>query len=128
MKLYQESVSSSLAALDVDIVIHVGLETHPEIFLEDGVAKPDRHFLIGLIQLCTVSVEEKDSAVVTFSPNKTVVIETMGQQHTIESGIVIFRTTKGKVGCISCHDPAAARKIMRDALRRFTGAIRLDIP
>ncbi len=128
MKLYQEHGSSPLAAHDVDLVIHVGPERHPEIFLEEGVAKPDRHFLIGLIQLCTVAVEEKDSEVATFSPGKTVVLETAGQKHTIESGIVIFRINKGKVGCVSCHDPAAACKIVRDALRRFTGAIRLDIP
>jgi len=129
MNISQDGDLANLTkAQDVEVVVHVGLGNQPEIFLEDGVAKPDRHFLIGLIQLCTVAVEERDAEVVLFSPDTNVVLEVNGHKNTISSGVLIFKTRKGRVGCVCLDDAGAGRRIMRDALRRFTGTIRLDIP
>ncbi len=129
MKIWQENDSAShIVAQDLEVVVHAQLGSNPEIFLKEGVTKLDRHFLVGLMQICTVAVEERDAAVVIFSPNDNVVLDANGEKKTICEGILIFRNKQGQVGCVCLHDPVSGRRIIRDALRRFTGTIRLDVP
>lgn len=129
MNIYQkDNLSTRTVAQDVEVVICIGLDSHYEILLEKDVAKPDRHFLVGLIQLCTVAVEEKDSEVVVFAPGQSVILEMNDRKNVISSGIVVFRTSKGHIRCICLHDATVGRRVMRVALRSFTGTIRLDIP
>ncbi len=64
--LVEPAAQSPLFDTELELVICLTEDSPPEIFLEDGIPRPDRHLLLGMIQTIVVSLEEMDAASVAF--------------------------------------------------------------
>jgi hypothetical protein len=113
---------------DLELVICVREETPPEVFLEDGKPRPDRHMLLGIMQTIVIAVEELDRTFVEFAGDCALELIKDGEIRGIDAGLVIVRSVDGGFGAIAIGDPRNARRLARRAERWFTGTIRLDIP
>jgi hypothetical protein len=124
------SPAPGLALLDteLDLVIALYEERSPEIFLHDGTAQPDRHFLLGMAQTIVVAVEESDKDSVLFLESGAAELEKSGELRILDSNLLIVRSIDGRFSAIVFRDPHQARRLARRAERWFTGTVRLDIP
>jgi hypothetical protein len=113
---------------DMELVICVREENPPEVFLEDGKPRPDRHMLLGIMQTIVIAVEEIDRTFVEFARDCSLELIKDGEIRGIDAGLVIVRSVDGGFGAIAIGDPRNARRLARRAERWFTGTIRLDIP
>ncbi|MDQ1240315.1 MAG: hypothetical protein QG577_2501 [Thermodesulfobacteriota bacterium] len=113
---------------ELDVVIHARHDAGVEVYQDAGVIRPDRHFLIGMVQLSSVAIEEKDGDFVSFVRDQTITLNQDGHDMPIGEGLFIFKTTDGQVGCLSSLDPRSSLRLVRVALRQLTGTIRLDVP
>lgn len=113
---------------ELELAIHAGQGERAEVFLGAGISKPDRHFVIGMVQLAAVAVEEKDPDFVSFIPDLSLSLLHDGQETPIGNGLFIFKTEEGRIGCVSALDPKSSTRVVREALRQLTGTIRLDVP
>jgi len=129
MKIVTEP-STSLPGLseDLQLVIRIAEDEAPEVFLQEGSPKPDRHMLLGIVQSVTVAVEEKDPDIVRFVRPCAIRLERDGDTRVFDSGLVIARSDGGAIAALVMVDPQAGRRLARQALRWFTGTIRLDVP
>jgi len=119
---------TSLMDGELQLAIHAGQGERVEVYLRDGISKPDRHFLIGMVQLASVAVEETDKEFVSFIQDLPISLLRNGQETPIGNGLFIFKTEEGRISCISALDPKSSTKVVREALRQLTGTIRLDVP
>ena len=113
---------------DLDLVICVEEGLAPEIQVKRGLPKPDRHLLLGLVQTVAMVVGEMDRELVCFMGTRSIELHTEDGTKTVKPGLVIARTAEGSFGVLAGEDKRHARVLARDALRWFTGTIRLDIP
>jgi hypothetical protein len=119
---------SPLVEKDLGLVICLEDGQAPEIFVKEGLPKPDRHLLLGLMQTVAVAVSEKDPELVVFIDARSIVLRTESGSRPVRPGLVIARSEDGAVGVLVTPDTQQARVLARQALRWFTGTIRLDVP
>jgi hypothetical protein len=113
---------------ELDVVIHAKQDAGVEVYQDTGAISPDRHFLIGMVQLSSVAIEENDGDFVSFVQDQMITLNKDGHDMTVGEGLFIFRTTDGQVGCLSSLDQRSSLRLVRVALRQLTGTIRLDVP
>ncbi len=120
----------SVFSEDLQFVIHLGDNdvAVPELYIEDGLPRPDRHLLVGLAQTVLMAVEEKDPETVAFLDPCTVCLKRSDETKLLGRGLIVVRSMTGKFGALVTITPGEARRLARKAVRRLTGAIRLDIP
>jgi hypothetical protein len=115
-------------AEDLALVIDIRVDQPPELYLSEELSKPDRHFLLGLVQTVAIAIEEKDQETVAFMDACTVRLEMAGQVKELHPELIVLRSTEGRIGVLAVGDVHEARRLARHAVRWFTGAIRLDVP
>ncbi len=129
MRLIVDPIPSSiLVDKDLELVICVQDGQSPEIYVKEGLPKPDRHLLLGLIQTVAVAVSERDPELLVFMDARSMVLKTESASRPVPPGLVIARSQDGAVGVLATQDTQQARVLARQALRWFTGTIRLDVP
>jgi hypothetical protein len=131
MKIHVQPLPSlPVFSEDLQFVIHVGDgdASVPELFLEDGLPRPDRHLLVGMAQSILMALEEADPETVAFLDSCAIRLDRSGETKPLDRGLIVVRSTTGKFGALVTATPREARRLARKAVRWFTGAIRLDIP
>ena len=118
----------SLFSTDLELVIEHRESGIPHVHLGQGVPRPDRHLLLGIVQSIVLAVQERDSESVVIADSMTVRLESSEGARTLETGLVIVRARDGRFGALACGDWQTARARAREALRYFTGTVRLDVP
>jgi hypothetical protein len=119
---------SSLFSSDLELVIEQRASGIPRIHIAQSVPRPDRHLLLGIVQSTAFAVQERDAESVFVDESMTVVLETDEGAKTLDPGLVIARSKDGRFGALVRGDWKRAREHARNALRYFTGTIRLDVP
>jgi hypothetical protein len=129
MRLFLDpSPSLEVFSQDLQTIISVEGENPPEVFVRDGLPRPDRHLLLGLVQAVSIAVEERDPESVVFMESCSIRIERAGLLKDLAPSLLIVRAEDGSVGALAIEDPAEARRRARKVVRWFTGTIRLDVP
>jgi hypothetical protein len=118
----------SLFHKDLGLVICVEDGGTPEIHVKEGLPKPDRHLLLGLMQTASMAVSERDPELVVFMDARSILLEEGAVSKSVPRDLVIVRGEDGAVGVLASQDAHQARVVVRQALRWFTGTIRLDVP
>lgn len=129
MRLFTEPAAQSpLLDEKLELVICLREDSPPEVFLEDGMPRPDRHMLLGMIQTIVVALEEMDSESVAFVDSCSTRLERNGEVAILDSDLIIVRSVCGTFGALAIGDRRSGRRLARRAERWFTGTIRLDVP
>ncbi len=113
---------------ELDLVISASEQGPPEVFVKEGSAQPDRHFLLGVVQAVAMAVEEADHEFTAFMEADSLTLENGGSVKALSNGLIIVRSEDGTLGGLAVPDPRLARRLAREVVRWFTGSIRLDIP
>ncbi len=113
---------------ELDLVISASGQGPPKVFVKEGSVQPDRHFLLGVAQAVAMAVEEADSEFTAFMEADSLFLENAGPVKELSNGLIIVRGSDGTVGGLAVPDRSVARRLAREAVRWFTGSIRLDIP
>jgi hypothetical protein len=113
---------------DLELVIQIGDDQLPEIYVKAGLPKPDRHLMLGIIQGAAMAVAEADAELVTFMDPVSLELDTGGGTKKLSAGLVVVRAEDGSLGILATEDRTRARALARQAVRWFTGTIRLDVP
>ncbi len=113
---------------DFDLVICVTETTLPVVYTAENSANPDRHFLLGLVQTALIAIEELDPDTVAFISTSPLTLEKNDELIHLDCQLLIVRSKTGSFAVLMRTDQALARSLIREAARRFTGLIRLDIP
>jgi hypothetical protein len=117
-----------LFSLDPELVIRIEEDRPPEVYIEEGLPRPDRHFLLGIAQSVLVAVEEMDPESVELMSTCTIKLDRANEVKDFGAGLVIVRVSEGRFGALIVGDSHLALRLARQAVRWFTGTIRLDIP
>ncbi len=129
MKLLIDPLPSlPLFSLDPELVIRIAEDRTPEVYIEEGVPKPDRHLLLGIAQSILISVEEMDPESVELMGTCAIKLEISDQVKDLGDGLVIVRVRDGRFGALATGDSRFALRLARQGVRWFTGTVRLDIP
>ena len=120
--------SLSMFSLDLELVIRIEEDWPPEIYLEEGLPRPDRHFLLGIAQSVLVAVEEMDPESVELMSTSTIKLYRANEINVFGSGLLIVRVSDGRFGALNRGQSCRGLRLARQGLRWFTGTIRLDIP
>lgn len=129
MKLLVEPrPKNKLFELNPQIILGMEPDGRVEVFYQEGMSQPDRHFLISLAEMALFAVEEKDPLSVEFMSDADIAIEKNGTGLKLNLEYMIVRYESGGVVCLIIGDPERARKLARQAIRNLTGRIRLDVP
>ncbi|MGC8660236.1 MAG: hypothetical protein ACP5U1_14315 [Desulfomonilaceae bacterium] len=99
-----------------------------EVFYKEGMASPDRHFLVSLAQMALFAIEENDIQFVSHLEEAEIEIHKEADVTKLSARLVIVQSCEGKFAALTVGDPAASRKLARQVVRSLTGRIRLDIP
>ena len=127
--LVDPSPPLSVFSEGLELVICVDADASPELYLKEGIPKPDRHLLLGIMQSASMAVSESDPELTAFlEPAPVVLSRSDGTSKKLGAGLIVVRTEDGHLGVLSVVDPPQARRLAREALRWFTGTIRLDVP
>jgi hypothetical protein len=113
---------------DLELVISVSEQGTPDVFVKEGLARPDRHFLLGLAQRVGLALEEADPEFAAFMETESIALENSGSLKELPQGLIVARDGEGHLGGIAVPDARAIRALARGMVRYFTGTIRLDIP
>ena len=114
---------------DLDLVIVTTDDDRiPEIFVTEGSPVPDRHMLLGLVQIVSVAVQEQDPESVVRMDICSMRLQRAGEEKDISPGLAIVRTEEGQFAVLGVGDLSTMKRLTRNALRWFTGTIRLDVP
>lgn len=113
---------------NLELAICVRENQTPEILIEEGLPRPDRHLLLGIVQAITIAAEENDEEMLEVSDNCTVAVHFAGEKKFAEQVLVIVRSQNGRFAAFFNGDRRTAKSFAKKALRWFTGTIRLDIP
>ncbi len=112
----------------LDLVICTKGGALPEVYTSENSPKPDRHFLLGIVQTALVAIEEADPESVVFMDTNSLTLETSNELIPLDCKLLIARAAAGGFAVLTGTDQALARRLAREAARKFTGTIRLDIP
>ena len=113
---------------ELEIVIIVDDVGIPEIIVESGLPRPDRHLLLGLVQSVSLLIEEQDPESVAIMESCSVRLDKANEEKELEPGLLIVKTKEGRFGALIVGDSIVARRLARRSVRWFTGTIRLDVP
>ncbi len=113
---------------ELEFVIEAHEDTPPEIHLDDGRPRPDRHVVLGIAQAAALAVDEKDPDLVGFMEEVRVELVRNGESVPVAPVMMVFRSIHGRLGVLAGKDQAQVRRVARQMLRYFTKMIRLDIP
>lgn len=113
---------------ELELVISVSEERAPEVFVKEGFAKPDRHFLLGIAQSMALALEEADPEFTAFMETESIILENVGSIKALPHGLIIARDEQGYLGGVAIPDSRVVRRLAREMERWFTGTIRLDVP
>ncbi len=113
---------------DLELAITVTEAGIPECYVSGGHPRPDRHLLVGIAQTMVVSMTEEDDESIVIDPGCQVALQRGDETRRLDPGLIIVRTLDGRLGAISVSDAPTATKLIRQALRYFTGTVRLDVP
>jgi hypothetical protein len=129
MKLLIDPLPSlPLFSLDPELLIRIEEDRPPEIYLEEGLPRPDRHFLLGIAQSVLVAVEEMDPESVELMSTCTIKLYRANEINVFGSGLLIVRVSDGRFGALIVGESRRGLRLARQGVRWFTGTIRLDIP
>ena len=129
MKLHIDPpLALDLLGQDLDLVICVTETTLPVVYTAENSANPDRHFLLGVVQTALIAVEELDPETVAFINSSALTLEKSDELIPLNCQLIIIRSNTGGFAVLTRTDQSLARRLIREAARRFTGLIRLDIP
>jgi hypothetical protein len=129
MRLIVDSDPEIQLSHSPQIAIALNDSIPPELLFAKNFPRPDRHLLLGLVQNVTFAVEEMDLDIVTLVKRCAVSAEQNGTIISFgEVGLLIIKDESGKISAIVSQSKVEGRRIARQALRYFTGTIRLDIP
>ncbi len=129
MKLHIDPAPNLVLLSDsLEIVLEVKDDSFPEIYLQEGLSRPDRHFLLSMVQILAVAIEEKDAECVEFAESRSIRLERENETIDVDTRLLMVRTEKGRTGALAMGDPRNARRTARNAVRYLTGTIRLDVP
>jgi hypothetical protein len=119
-----------LLCFDEELVFVISMTdgSAPELIVEDGTPRPDRHLLLGMAQNILMALDEMDPDLVAAMNPSSVVLQHAGQTKELKPGLLIARNGSGQYGAVMVDDPALARSLARQAVRWFMGGIRLDVP
>ncbi len=117
-----------LFSLDPELVIRFAEDLPPEVYVEEGQPRPDRHLLLGIAQSVLVAVEEMDPESVELMGTCAIKLDRANQIKELDAGLVIVKVRNGRIGALVVGDSRLALRLARQAVRWFTGTIRLDIP
>jgi hypothetical protein len=118
----------ALFAGELGLVIEVPEAGIPSLYVPSGVPQPDRHMVLGLIQSLAVAVSEDDKDCVAIVDRCTVRLDLNGQIKDLEPSFIVIRDERAAFGVLVAGTREDARRRARQALRYFTGTIRLDVP
>lgn len=113
---------------DLELAILVREDQLPEILIEEGLPRPDRHLLLGIVQAITIAAEENDEDMLEVAENACMSLQSTGVKRFSEPVLVIVRARSGRFAGFFNGDRRTAKNFSKKALRWFTGTIRLDIP
>jgi hypothetical protein len=129
MRLFtSQSLSLPVLSADLELVVLLREDQIPEIFAEQGLAAPDRHLLLGLVQAAIIAVEEQDSESVVFVERSAIRLNSCEEWHQLASGLAIAKSKEGPFGVLAAGGHDVACRVARQAVRWFTARIRLDVP
>ncbi len=129
MKLHADpSLALDLLGQDLDLVICITETTLPVVYTAESSANPDRHFLLGVVQTALIAMEELDPETVSFINCSTLALEKGDELIPLNCQLIIIRSNTGGFAVLTRTDQSLARRLIREAARRFTGLIRLDVP
>ncbi len=120
--------SLPLFSLDAELAIRVEENQPPEIYLDEGLPRPDRHLLLGIAQSVLLALEELDPECVVLMSKCTIKIERANEGKEFTGGLFIVRVKDGRFGALVVGDSRFAVRLARQCVRWFTGTIRLDVP
>jgi hypothetical protein len=112
----------------LELVICIKEGTLPDVHTMENSPKPDRHFLLGIVQTALIAIEESDQETTAFMDTDSVMLERGNELVPLNCQLLIVRSAAGSFAVLTGTDKALARRLAREAARRFTGTIRLDIP
>ncbi len=128
MKLYVDPPPSlRLFQQEIDLLICIRGAEFPNIYTRENSAKPDRHFLLGVLQAAMIAVDEQDEDTVAFIDSPRLSLEKSNELIQLSCQMLII-TNKTAFAVLTGTDKAMAKRLIREAARHFTGMIRLDIP
>ena len=113
---------------ELEIVILICQDSLPEVLYAEGLPRPDKHLLLGLVQTVVMAIEEQDSESVVSMENCSVRVDRAGEWKDVSAGLVLVKSREGRLGALVRVDSATGRRLARQAVRWFTGTIRLDVP
>ena len=112
----------------LELIICVKEGAIPRVYTIETSARPDRHFLLGVVQTALIAIEESDPESVVFMDTQTLTLERSNELIPLDCELMIARSVAGALAVLTGTDKALARHLAREAARRLTGTIRLDIP
>ena len=118
----------SLFSSDLDVVIALENSGIPEIFVAKDLPRPDRHLLLGMVQVVAVAVQENDPETFSRLDSASVELQSSAQSGSLTAPLIVARARDGAFGALGIGDLQSVRTVARKAVRYFTGTIRLDIP
>jgi hypothetical protein len=129
MKLLSDLTSvSPVLRESLQLVIEIKFDSIPGIYVAQGMPRPDRHMLLGLVQTMAIAIEEQDTESVVFLRDRSILFDIDGEVREIIAPLVVMRGETGVMAALIMCEHEDARRIARKAVRYFTSKIRLDIP
>ena len=129
MKLLSEITSGPPVLREsLQLVIEIKIDSIPGVYVAQGMPRPDRHMLLGLVQTMAIAIEEKDPESVIFLRDRSILFDIDGEVREIVAPLVVVRGETGIMAALVMCEHEDARRIARKAVRYFTSTIRLDIP
>jgi hypothetical protein len=128
MKIYISPIPKlSLFSKPMELLIVFSRDAIPEILVEPGRPKPDRHLLLGLAQMSALAVEEDDQTIFECLQDP-ISMRLSESQRQLSPDIIVARNEDSEIGVLTAVDKVESRRIARELLRYMTGTIRLDVP
>lgn len=100
----------------------------PGVYVAEDLPRPDRHLLLGMVQVIAVAVQENDPDAFEHMDSASMELRTSRESRSLTSGLIVARARDGSFGALGVGDLGSVRAVARKALRYFTGTVRLDIP
>ena len=113
---------------DSELVIRMEESQPPEVYVEEGLPRPDRHLLLGIAQSALLALEELDRECVLLMNKCTIRVLRANEKKEFASGLVIVRSKSGRFCAIVVGDSRLGVRLARQCVRWLTGTIRLDVP
>ncbi len=114
---------------ELDLVVCIREGEFPDVHTTENSPKPDRHFLLGVLQTAMIAVAEMDPETVVLIDTQSLTLERNNELTPLNCQlIIIISKTRTAFAVLTGTDKTLAKRLIGDAARRFTGTIRLDIP